>query len=109
TIAHEFNNVLMVIQTATAALRKDPDALQHTAERIAQAIKRGARITQEVTRFARPAEPALQPIAVNTWLHSLADDVRRVLGQRVALDLILPAQEPAILGDPEQLYQVFSN
>ncbi len=112
TIAHEFNNVLMVIQSSSTLLAREsvsPQMARNAADRIAQAIKRGARITKDVTRFARPAELALKAIAVKPWLQALVDDVRRTVGPKVTLDLALPAEDLTILGDPEQLYQVFSN
>ncbi len=111
TVAHEFNNVLMMIQSAASALHREPAnpaAVERVAERIGQAIQRGTRITQEVARFARPAEPALRPIDVNAWVRTLAEDARRILERELVLDLIV-LSGAQILGDSEQLYQVLSN
>ncbi len=108
TVAHEFNNLLMMIGSAAEMLRKGPDNAATVAERIEQAVLRGTRITQEVTRFVRPAEPAPRLIEVNAWILGLAGDARRLL-RTVVLDVIVLSTDACILCDPEQLYQVLSN
>jgi signal transduction histidine kinase len=77
------------------------------------AVKRGERITLEVTRFTRPAEPILRPIAAHEWMSGLMDEMQSVLARRSrgSLELqLVPAETNALVAaDAEQLHQVFSN
>jgi PAS domain S-box-containing protein len=116
TIAHEFNNVLMAIQPSAEIIRRRPDQLvevQRCAERIQRAVKRGVRITGEVTRFTRPAEPIRQRLDATEWLHNLVDEMRGMLADRpdspVMIEVAPQETHPAVYADPYQLHQVFSN
>ncbi len=111
TIAHEFNNVLMGIQPFTELLSRytagDPK-LERPLSYISSAVQRGSRITQEILRFSRPAEPDLQSIAVDEWLESFAAELPSLLGGSIAVEIY---GEPGltIWGDPDQLHQVIIN
>lgn len=116
TIAHEFNNVLMIISPQAQMISKHPerlDAVQSAAERIERAVRRGERITQEVTRFARPAEPALQSIQVGEWTEALVDEMRAAVADRhpypITIHTKIASSQATVLGDPHQLHQVLSN
>ena len=73
SVAHEFNNVLMGIQPfidlLTNRAGSDP-AVKLAAPRIADAVARGKRITQEILRFTRIGEPTRVPVNVAEWLHA---------------------------------------
>src|ERR1043166_455749 len=72
SVAHEFNNVLMGIQPFVDLLTRragaDP-SVKLAAPRIADAVARGKRITQEILRFTRIGEPTRVPVNVAEWLH----------------------------------------
>jgi len=109
TIAHELNNVLMMVYSAADQLRRDPAAALPIAERITEAVKRGQRITSEVMRFAKPAEPERQLLNLRTWLTAFVADLRATLGQSFALLLELPPEELHVSADRHQLEQVMTN
>jgi PAS domain S-box-containing protein len=70
-MAHEFNNVLMGIQPFVEVLRRltaETPGAQDATGRIAESVKRGKRITDEILRYTRDAEPVLKPIKVSDWL-----------------------------------------
>jgi PAS domain S-box-containing protein len=70
-MAHEFNNVLMGIQPFVEVLRRlttDIPRAQDATGRIAESVKRGKEITDEILRYTRAAEPVTKPIKVSDWL-----------------------------------------
>ena len=73
SVAHEFNNVLMGIQPFVDLLNRRAGAdptVALAAPRIADAVARGKRITQEMLRFTRIGEPSRTTIDVSTWLQA---------------------------------------
>ncbi|HXH38287.1 MAG TPA: ATP-binding protein [Thermoanaerobaculia bacterium] len=111
SVAHEFNNVLMGIQPFVDLLTKragtDPTVML-AAPRIADAIARGKRITQEILRFTRIAEPARVAVPVADWLQAFEPELAQLAGPRVAVTV---ETHPllTVLADAHQLRQVFAN
>ncbi|HYC90825.1 MAG TPA: ATP-binding protein [Thermoanaerobaculia bacterium] len=108
TMAHEFNNVLMGMAPFLDLLRKGKNvetALKH----MGQAVARGRRITEDILRFTRPAEPSRSSVAVEPWLQSVLEDGRSLLPPSVQLEAKTPGGELFISGDAAQLQQVFTN
>ncbi|HVR40200.1 MAG TPA: ATP-binding protein [Thermoanaerobaculia bacterium] len=108
TIAHEFNNVLMGIDTfATVLARRATDEPTRTAvSHIQQSLKRGRAITEDILRFTRAAVPVLATIEVAGWLQSFLPEATALTGNRAQLDA-----EPGlfIAADVAQLNQVLAN
>lgn len=111
TMSHEFNNVLMIIQSAATQLQHggDPVVVAQLAKRVAEAVKRGQRITSDVARFTRPAQLNLQPLRLKAWAKSFSIDLRSLLGVGVSLIVESPAEELEVLADKGQLEQVLTN
>jgi signal transduction histidine kinase len=110
TMSHEFNNVLMIIQTASSQLeRSDAAIAQQIAKRIGDAVKRGQRITSDVARFTRPAGLNLRPLDIKTWAASFSADLRSLLGPGVILSLETPPADLQVRADQRQLEQVLTN
>jgi PAS domain S-box-containing protein len=111
SVAHEFNNVLMGIQPFIDLLTRkagtDP-TVQLAAPRIADAVARGKRITQEILRFTRIAEPSRVAVNVTEWLQAFQPELEQLAGPAVAVSV---ASDPALtmLADAHQLRQVFAN
>lgn len=111
SVAHEFNNVLMGIQPFIDLLTKrsgsDP-AVKLAAPRIADAVARGKRITQEILRFTRIGEPTRVPVNVAEWLHAFEPELVQLAGPLVT---VTTQSDPSLvmLADAHQLRQVFAN
>jgi signal transduction histidine kinase/CheY-like chemotaxis protein len=111
SVAHEFNNVLMGIQPFIDLLNKragsDP-AVKLAAPRIADAVARGKRITQEILRFTRIGEPTRIPVNVAEWMHAFEPELVQLAGPLVTVTV---ACDPSLvmLADAHQLRQVFAN
>jgi two-component system cell cycle sensor histidine kinase/response regulator CckA len=111
-VAHDFNNMLMVIrgyselmQAKTAA---DPLLARYISS-IIDAADRAALTTQQLLAFSR--RQVIQPQIVN--LNSIVDEMarllRRVLGEDVSLHLELARDLANIKADPGQLGQIILN
>src|SRR6476659_7106400 len=88
SVAHEFNYVLMGIQPFIDLLTKragsDP-TVKMAAPRIADAVARGKRITQEILRFTRIGEPTRVPVNVAEWLHAFKPELSQLAGPLVTV------------------------
>ena len=111
-IAHDFNNLLTAILGTADTILARADTSAETASdlrEMCQAAERGAALVRHLLAFAR--RQTLQPrvIAVNTAVAEAAALLRRLLGERVILDLALEQPGRAVLIDPGQLDQVLIN
>ncbi|HEV8433109.1 MAG TPA: PAS domain S-box protein [Thermoanaerobaculia bacterium] len=110
-IAHEFNNVLMGIQSVTEAIRRRADgdaALLRFTDVITASLKRGNRLTTDVLRFGQPAQLTLRPVDVRALFRQTADEIRPLLGNRIQLEVVC-ADPLFVHGDAGQLAQVLIN
>jgi signal transduction histidine kinase/ActR/RegA family two-component response regulator len=113
-IAHDFNNLLTVIQGNLQVLEELPALAGEThghqlVSAAGRAARRGAELTNKLLAFSR--RQVLQPSALDVagLLHSLADMLRRTLDQRIAIDVAVASQCPAVLADPGQLEAALLN
>jgi PAS domain S-box-containing protein len=111
-VAHEFNNVMMGIQTPVDLIRRrtagDPQMTRLT-DMIASSIGRGKRITGDILRFGRPAQLALRSVEIQDFLREMSDEIRALLPQEIDFRLELPEAPLPVHADPAQLSQVLIN
>lgn len=108
-IAHEFNNLLMVIlgnsELAQLDLPPDTSARGNIAQ-IELAARQAAQLTGQMLAYAGKERVATQPLAIP----QLLDELRSTIGKRVPPEITLrydlPPDMPHIAGDPAQLGQV---
>ncbi|HXA15475.1 MAG TPA: ATP-binding protein [Thermoanaerobaculia bacterium] len=111
SVAHEFNNVLMGIQPFIDLLTRKAGSeptVKMAAPRIADAVARGKRITQEILRFTRIAEPSRVAVNVAEWLLAFQSELEQLAGTAVTVTV---DADPSLtmLADAHQLRQVFAN
>jgi PAS domain S-box-containing protein len=108
TMAHEFNNMLMGVDSSVELLRRRVIAAdaQAAVSRIQQSLTRGRRITSEILRFTRDATPQLATVDVRRWLRNFMSEAAALTNDRVRLDA---ADGLYIRGDISQLNQVLAN
>ncbi|HEX6177521.1 MAG TPA: ATP-binding protein, partial [Thermoanaerobaculia bacterium] len=109
TVAHEFNNVLMGISPFTEILRREhpSDRASGALDQIGRAVKRGKRITEDILRFAQPAEPIVSSVDVESWVTSLAAEMQTLIGTKYTITT--KAEKLNVAADPNQLHQAFLN
>ena len=110
SIAHEVNNVLMGIQPSAEVIRrKAPAELRPVSENIMQAVRRGKRITDEILRFTRPSEPALQCVEVASFFERWSEEIRPLLDPIAPPQIECDPGDVCVLADALQMMQVFTN
>jgi signal transduction histidine kinase/CheY-like chemotaxis protein/CHASE3 domain sensor protein len=111
-MAHDFNNILQVIQANLDLMKRDvansPSALGRLQSATA-AAERGAGLTQQLLAFARrqPLEP--QPTAIGDLVSSLAVLLRQALGERVVAEFVIARDAWNARIDPGQLENAILN
>lgn len=111
-VAHDFNNVLGIINACTEFLRDriEPASEPSTyVENIKKAIERGAALTRQLLAFSR--KQVIQPVLLdlNQRLKEISKLLRPLMGDDVEV-LVVPRTEAAIVeADPGQLDQIVMN
>ncbi|RKY58896.1 MAG: hypothetical protein DRP95_05540, partial [Candidatus Latescibacterota bacterium] len=116
-VAHEIRNPLASIKVGIHSIQKEigekldlNDEIREDIEIIKKDIDRIASIIARFLSFARPAEPNYEPINVNSILTQTISLVRtKMKEQGIQLKLSLSEDLPPLMGDREQLKQVFLN
>ena len=91
-VAHDFNNILMVIMANLDVLEEQTDLEQATRtriRRIGNATQRAHDLTRQLLAFSR--RQALQPVAIdiNELVHDTVGLLRRTLGEMVEVETVL--------------------
>ncbi|MFZ5783644.1 MAG: response regulator [Pseudomonadota bacterium] len=110
-MAHDFNNILQVIQ-ANLDLVKGVVTDRQVLARLgtaAAAADRGARLTQQLLAFARRQSLAPQPTDVAQLVRDLADLLRHSLGERIIFRLEIADEPWNAKIDPSQLENAILN
>jgi PAS domain S-box-containing protein len=111
-VAHDFNNILGIINACTEFLRDRIDPAAEPSlyvENIKKATERGASLTRQLLAFSRT--PAIQPrvLDLNERLKDISKLLRPLLGDDVEI-LIVPRSASAVVeADPGQLDQIVVN
>ncbi len=111
-VAHDFNNMLTIIQGHTSKLLTDQSlapAVQDATLAVYGAAERAAGLTRQLLMFSR--KNIMQPRPLN--LHEVASNLNkmlgRLLGETIALKLECPQAPAPIYGDAGMIDQVLMN
>jgi signal transduction histidine kinase len=111
-IAHDFANVLMVIQGGVTAARESQDLTtidEHLVE-AEGAVDRATGLTRQLALFARQRPPEVTTFAVASRLATIESLLRRLAGSSVALEIDCSTIDDArIAMDVSQFDQIFLN
>jgi PAS domain S-box-containing protein len=110
TVSHEFNNVLMGVQPFIDIIRRrthDPQ-IQQCVVQMRRSVERGRRISEQILRYTRPADPTLRSVNVREWLLELEIEIRALVGPNIRVAVVAPPSL-AVEADVEQLEQVLAN
>jgi PAS domain S-box-containing protein len=112
-VAHDFNNMLMVIKSAAGLLRRrltteDQDVMRFV-DAIDQGTDRAASLTQRLLAFSRRQTLEPKTIEPNKLIAGLADFLRRSLGETVTLETALAAGVWNVAIDFNQLESAILN
>lgn len=111
-VAHDFNNILAIINACNEFLRTrvDPAAAPpEYIENIKQAIDRGSSLTRQLMAFSRNSAIAPRVLDLNERLQEVVRLLRPLMGDGVEI-LMAPKATPAIVEvDPGQFDQIVVN
>jgi histidine kinase len=117
-VAHELNQPLTVIKTASSILNKkfekidiaEKNILTKVSQKISSNTDRASKIINHMREFARKSEASFEPVQINNVLDKTFDMFSqqfKVRGIQVIWQL-QPAL-PQVMADPDRLEQVFAN
>jgi CheY-like chemotaxis protein len=111
-VAHDFNNILLVISAYSEMMRDASvaDVARHAElTEIIDAVGRGRSLTRQLLAFSR--QQVLQPVVLdpNVAVTELEGMLRRLIGEHIEVIVRLAPDLGRILADPGQLQQVLLN
>jgi signal transduction histidine kinase/CheY-like chemotaxis protein/HAMP domain-containing protein len=111
-VAHDFNNMLTIIQGHTSRLLMDtslPSKVQDATLAVHGAAERAAGLTRQLLMFSR--KNMMQPRLLNLpqLVSHLTKMLGRLLGETILLHFECPQEVPPIFGDAGMIDQVLMN
>lgn len=111
-VAHDFNNILTVINGYGESLLHSlpaQDSRREMVDEICGAGRRATALTRQLLAFSRKQILDVKLVNLNTILRDMEGMLRRLLGENVDLDVNLAADLGRVRADPSQLEQVVMN
>jgi PAS domain S-box-containing protein len=111
-VAHDFNNILGIINACTEFLRDriDPKAEPFVyVENIKKATERGTALTRQMLSFSRTSVIQPRILDLNEKLREISKLLRPLLGDDVEILIVPRSQSAVIEADPGQLDQIVVN
>src|SRR5579863_5464913 len=111
-VAHDFNNILTVIQGHASLLRVAgplPGTQGISVEQIHQAAERAAGLTRQLLTFSRRQVMQPKPLDLNTVLSNMTRMLGRLLGEDIALQFNYAPHETWVQADVGMMEQVLMN
>jgi signal transduction histidine kinase/HAMP domain-containing protein len=111
-VAHDFNNMLTVIQGHSGILlaRTDlPPELLDCTQAIYLSADRAARLTRQLLMFSRKNVMKPEPLDLRKVVSDLSKMLKRLLGETVTLEFNPPPELPLVQADTGMVEQVIMN
>jgi PAS domain S-box-containing protein len=110
-VAHDFNNILTVIQghCTLLTMKHDHDALLESAAEIETAVRRASNLTRQLLAFSRRQTLVARDLDLNEVVASLSKMLQRILGEDVHMQLRFDPRPLIVHGDAGMLDQVLLN
>ncbi len=111
-IAHDFSNMLTVINGHSNLLLDNPalpPALAESLRQIYVAGGRAASLTRQLLIFSRRSHPHSQSLDLNDIVDTLATMLQRMIGEHIRLELALGHPLPRTLADASMIEQILMN
>ena len=111
-VAHDFNNILTVIQGHSSLLlyNKSSEASDRKPiEAIAASADRAAKLVRQLLTFSRKQFAKMSPMSIDIILESISEMLRRVLPANITLTISNPHGLPNINADSGMIEQLLMN
>jgi signal transduction histidine kinase/CheY-like chemotaxis protein len=111
-VAHDFNNMLTIIQGHTSKLLMDPNlapTVQDATLAVYGAAERAAGLTRQLLMFSRRNIMQPRPLNLRDVVASLNKMLGRLLGETIVLRFDCVQEPPPVYGDAGMIDQVLMN
>jgi len=111
-VAHEFNNMMTVIQGNTELAQMEVDAdhpIYGELSAIHRAARRAAKLTQQLLALGRRQMLLPRVLDVNELIRDFGAPLQDVVGERVELHLVLGVGVGTMMADPQAVQEVLIN
>ena len=111
-VAHEFNNMLTVIQGNAELAKLQLDASHPVLKELSiirRTTQRAGKLTAQLLAFSRRQVLEQGEVNVNVLIRSLAEMLERLIGEHIELTLDLAPTLPPVLADGSALEQALMN
>jgi two-component system, cell cycle sensor histidine kinase and response regulator CckA len=111
-LAHDFNNILTVIQGHAGLIKSQPDSVPGVAEsadEIKQAVDRASELIRQLLMFSRKQVMQFGPLELNECVGDSRLMIARLVGEHIRIDFNPGASVPSIHADRAMIEQVIMN
>lgn len=111
-VAHDFNNILAVIQLQAGMLREEqdlPPAHRDFATEIEKAAERAANLTRQLLLFSRRQKMQPRELNLNEVVTNITKMLNRILGEDIRMQVRYWPQPLFVHGDAGMLDQILMN
>jgi len=112
SIAHDFNNILSVVEAYAALIVRNPakpkDVLEH-AEVIKETVDKGALLARQLVALGRKTETELESANINNLLHRMVKLLTPMFPTTIVIAEDLDPRVPMIMIDPGSTHQAILN
>jgi nitrogen fixation negative regulator NifL len=111
-VAHDFNNILAVIQMQAGMLRMEQDLSQiqmDYATEIEKSAQRAANLTRQLLMFSRRQSMQARDVNLNEVIANMTKMLHRIIGEDIQMHLKYATQQPFIHADAGMMDQVLLN
>jgi len=110
-LAHDFNNLLMIISGNLDLIRRHvtENRLVERLDQVLMAVRRGAKLTQQLLAFSRIQTLTPESVCINNLLPEIEMLVRRAVGSEISVDFDLVDGLWSCRVDPNQLESAILN
>jgi signal transduction histidine kinase/CheY-like chemotaxis protein/HAMP domain-containing protein len=111
-VAHDFNNMLTIIQGHSSALLAKPSLppeMLDPVQAVFFAAERAAGLTRQLLMFSRKNVMQSRLLDLRETVGNMTKLLGRLLGETITLEFQAPAVLPSVQGDPGMIEQVVMN
>src|ERR1041385_3617717 len=112
SIAHDFNNILNVVEAYAALIASNParpkDVVEH-AEVIKETVEKGALLARQLVALGRKTETELESANINDLLHRMVKLLTPTFPTTIVIAEDLDPRVPMLMIDPGSTHQAILN
>ena len=111
-VAHDFNNMLTIIQGHSSALLAKPSLPSEVVDSVQAvyfAAERAAGLTRQLLMFSRKNVMQTRPLDLREVVGNMTQMVRRLIGENITLEYQVPEELSSVQADAGMIEQVVMN